>query len=207
MTIIHKERSEVVRRVSMDEFTPSTASASSPSPDSSLKLKKEQQTFPFKLFEMIKYANDSGDSSLLSWSPDGKIFYIHNKDAMMNDLAPRFFNQTKFRSFVSVLICMHRSPFAVTFIVFMCMWICCCVGMDSKICSNYYLHLSMLLTCHNFTLSSRHDECTEKKRRLSKKAKRRLSKNKETSLRDTHTIRLFSNTLVFSDRLRSSRVS
>ena len=102
MTIIHKERSEVVRRVSVD-FSISTASASSPSPDSSLKLNKEQQTFPFKLFEMIKYANDSGCSSLLSWSPDGKTFYIHDKDAMMNDLAPRFFNQTKFRSFVSVL--------------------------------------------------------------------------------------------------------
>lgn len=124
MTIIHKERSAVVRRVSMNEFTPpiSTASASALalSPNSSLKKEQhhQQQTFPFKLFEMIKYANDSGYSSLLSWSPDGKTFYIHDKDAMMNDLAPRFFNQTKFRSFVSVLICMHRSPFAATFIVY-----------------------------------------------------------------------------------------
>ena len=120
MTIIHKERSAVVRRVSMDEFTPSTASALAWSPNSSLKKEQhhQQQTFPFKLFEMIKYANDSGYSGLLSWSPDGKTFYIHDKDAMMNDLAPRFFNQTKFRSFVSVLICMHRSPFAATFIVY-----------------------------------------------------------------------------------------
>ena len=129
MTLIHKERSEVVRRVSVDFTSISAASASSPSPNSS--LKKEQQTFPFKLFEMIKYANDSGCSSLLSWSPDGKTFYIHDKDAMMNDLAPRFFNQTKFRSFVSVLSSLlHRLQVAVTFIVCMCMSICCCLGID-----------------------------------------------------------------------------
>ena len=65
---------------------------------------QQQQTFPFKLYEMLEYARASGVSSSISWLSDGTGFVIHNKDAMMNDLTPMFFNQTKFRSFVSVLI-------------------------------------------------------------------------------------------------------
>jgi len=67
---------------------------------------QQQQTFPFKLYEMLEYAraSASGVGSSISWLADGTGFVIHNKDAMMNDLTPMFFNQTKFRSFVSVLI-------------------------------------------------------------------------------------------------------
>ena len=55
---------------------------------------------------MLEYAraSASGVGSSISWLADGTGFVIHNKDAMMNDLTPMFFNQTKFRSFVSVLI-------------------------------------------------------------------------------------------------------
>ncbi|KAL7490498.1 hypothetical protein ACHAWT_000077, partial [Skeletonema menzelii] len=52
---------------------------------------------------MIEYANTSGFSRTLSWSPDGNAFVIHDKDVMMNDLAPLFFKQTKFRSFTRQL--------------------------------------------------------------------------------------------------------
>jgi len=65
---------------------------------------QQQQTFPFKLYEMIEYAHDSEFSTSISWLPDGSAFFIHGKDVMMNDLAPMFFNQTKFRSFVSVFL-------------------------------------------------------------------------------------------------------
>ena len=65
---------------------------------------QQQQTFPFKLYEMLEYARASGVGSSISWLADGTGFVIHNKDVMMNDLTPMFFNQTKFRSFVSVLI-------------------------------------------------------------------------------------------------------
>eukprot|EP00985_Skeletonema_marinoi_P011877 scaffold5632_cov146-Skeletonema_marinoi.AAC.7 len=68
------------------------------------KQQQQQQAFPFKLYEMLEYARASGVSSSISWLADGNGFVIHNKDAMMNDLTPMFFNQTKFRSFVSVLI-------------------------------------------------------------------------------------------------------
>ncbi|KAK1740836.1 heat shock factor family protein, partial [Skeletonema marinoi] len=64
---------------------------------------QQQQAFPFKLYEMLEYARASGVSSSISWLADGTGFVIHNKDAMMNDLTPMFFNQTKFRSFTRQL--------------------------------------------------------------------------------------------------------
>ena len=74
-----------------------------------LVMKEQPQqliTFPFKLYEMLEYACDSEFSSSLSWLADGSAFIIRNKDVMMNDLAPMFFKQTQFRSFVSGL-CTH----------------------------------------------------------------------------------------------------
>ncbi|KAK1739241.1 heat shock factor family protein [Skeletonema marinoi] len=67
------------------------------------KQQQQQQTFPFKLYEMMEYAHDFEFSSSISWLPDGSAFFIHDKDVMMNDLAPMFFNQTKFRSFTRQL--------------------------------------------------------------------------------------------------------
>ena len=63
---------------------------------------QQQQTFPFKLYEMLEYSSDSEFSSSLSWSADGSTFIIHDKHVLMNDLAPIFFKQTQFHSFVSV---------------------------------------------------------------------------------------------------------
>jgi len=64
---------------------------------------QQQQTFPFKLYNMLEYACDSEFGSCISWTADGSAFIIHDKEAMMDNLAPMFFNQTKFRSFVSDL--------------------------------------------------------------------------------------------------------
>ena len=58
--------------------------------------------FPYKLYEMIEYACNSEFSSSISWSPDGRYFIIHDKEVMMDNLAPKFFKQTQYRSFVSV---------------------------------------------------------------------------------------------------------
>lgn len=66
-------------------------------------MNEQQQHYPFKLYEMIEYACDSKFSSALSWSADGSYFIIHDKEVMMNDLAPKFFKQTQFRSFVSAM--------------------------------------------------------------------------------------------------------
>ena len=61
-------------------------------------------TFPFKLHEMLEYASSCDSAQMKSacfWSPSGAEFVISDKDVMMEDLAPMFFKQTKFRSFVS----------------------------------------------------------------------------------------------------------
>eukprot|EP00984_Skeletonema_dohrnii_P022764 scaffold11868_cov111-Skeletonema_dohrnii-CCMP3373.AAC.1 len=64
---------------------------------------QQQQTFPFKLYSMLEYACDSEFSSCISWTADGSAFIIHDKEVMMDNLAPMFFNQTKFRSFTRQL--------------------------------------------------------------------------------------------------------
>eukprot|EP00986_Skeletonema_menzelii_P007934 scaffold3187_cov130-Skeletonema_menzelii.AAC.4 len=103
-TIIIQKQRKAVRRVTEDFSSVSTASSSSPNNSQKAEPEQQQQkTFPFKLFEMIEYANTSGFSRTLSWSPDGNAFVIHDKDVMMNDLAPLFFKQTKFRSFTRQL--------------------------------------------------------------------------------------------------------
>jgi len=64
---------------------------------------QQQQTFPFKLYNMLEYACDSEFGSCISWTADGSEFIIHDKEVMMDNLAPMFFNQTKFRSFTRQL--------------------------------------------------------------------------------------------------------
>ena len=91
-------RKNHLRRVTAD---------STSAPSKSFAMIKEiqyQQTFPFKLYEMLEYACDSEFADSLFWTPDGSVFVIDDKDVMMNNLAPMFFKQTKFRSFVSLLI-------------------------------------------------------------------------------------------------------
>ena len=69
---------------------------------------KEQHHFPFKLYDMLDYAADSEYSSSVSWDEEGLAFSIHNKDTFLDHIVPRFFKQTKFRSFVS-LSCLFLS--------------------------------------------------------------------------------------------------
>ncbi|KAL7498422.1 hypothetical protein ACHAWT_007359 [Skeletonema menzelii] len=83
-----------------------TADSTSAPSKSKAAMKKElqhQQTFPFKLYEMVEYACDSEFADSLFWLPDGSAFVIQDKDVMMNELAPMFFKQTKFRSFTRQL--------------------------------------------------------------------------------------------------------
>ena len=57
-----------------------------------------RRAFPFKLYEMLEYASDHGLASIV-WAHDGEAFEIIDADALMDDVAPLFFNQSKFRSF------------------------------------------------------------------------------------------------------------
>lgn len=64
---------------------------------------RPQKHFPYKLYDMLEYIDRSGDSSAASWSPDGTAFVIRKQDAFM-DVVRMFFKQTKFRSFVSIVL-------------------------------------------------------------------------------------------------------
>ena len=65
-------------------------------------LAKHLETFPYKLFDMLEQTASNPDyDEVVSWSEDGRSFIIGNRNIMMEDVVPKFFNQTKYRSFVS----------------------------------------------------------------------------------------------------------
>ena len=64
--------------------------------------------FPYKLYDMLEYAADSEFFYSVSWSEDGTSFAIHDKDEFMMHVVPLFFKQTKFRSFVSIIMSSSR---------------------------------------------------------------------------------------------------
>jgi len=50
---------------------------------------------------MLEYVAKSEHSSAISWTHDGLAFIINKQDVFLEHVMPIFFNQTKFRSFVS----------------------------------------------------------------------------------------------------------
>ena len=66
----------------------------------------DRSTFPFKLYEMLEYASDHGLASIV-WAHDGEAFEIIDADALMDDVAPLFFKQSKFRSFTRASVPRH----------------------------------------------------------------------------------------------------
>mmetsp|Transcript_18180 Transcript_18180/g.25622 ORF Transcript_18180/g.25622 Transcript_18180/m.25622 type:complete len:429 (-) Transcript_18180:1399-2685(-) len=64
-------------------------------------------TFPEKLMLMLTYvekiAKDNGQHPSMSWTPDGRVFVIHNKEALVSNVLPLFFKQGKFASFTRKL--------------------------------------------------------------------------------------------------------
>lgn len=76
-------------------------------PMSSSMLSSSMATsFPLKLHTMLnaveKQQRESSSSSyadVVSWQEGGKSFRVHSNDRFASDVLPRFFNQTKFKSF------------------------------------------------------------------------------------------------------------
>jgi hypothetical protein len=57
---------------------------------------KESNTFPWKLHEML----DSTEyEKIVSWLPDGTSFKVHTASTFVKDVLPKFFLQTKYKSF------------------------------------------------------------------------------------------------------------
>ncbi|CAJ1957731.1 unnamed protein product [Cylindrotheca closterium] len=61
--------------------------------------------FPWRLHQMLETVEKEGKTSIISWLPGDPqdTFKVHDKDKFMQQVLPRFFNQTKFKSFLRQL--------------------------------------------------------------------------------------------------------
>ena len=79
--------------------------------DSSLATKKKVEVqegdmkilFPWTLHNLLEDAEKEGFDSTISWRPSGMAFKVHNREDFMKQVLPRYFRQTKFKSFVRQL--------------------------------------------------------------------------------------------------------
>lgn len=55
--------------------------------------------FPWKLHEMLEAADVQGFDSVVSWLPDNNSFKVHNQQAFVSQVMPRFFKQSMYKSF------------------------------------------------------------------------------------------------------------
>ena len=63
---------------------------------------ESRTTFPYKLFSMLESCS-SNDKPAITWLPHGRAFTIIDKDKFMAEIAPLYFSQTQFRSFLRQL--------------------------------------------------------------------------------------------------------
>lgn len=62
-----------------------------------------EKTFPYKVYDMLEFAESSGNTDICSWLPSGNSFVIHDRKLFTEFILPRFFLHKKWRSFVSIL--------------------------------------------------------------------------------------------------------
>eukprot|EP00980_Cylindrotheca_fusiformis_P028957 scaffold22680_cov107-Cylindrotheca_fusiformis.AAC.26 len=62
----------------------------------------QSEPFPFKLHAMLNNAETEGYSDIISWQGD-HCFKVHDKDAFVESIIPRYFSQTQYRSFQRML--------------------------------------------------------------------------------------------------------
>jgi hypothetical protein len=61
------------------------------------------ESFPGKLYRMLAEVESQGNTHIISFTPDGKAFRIHDQDAFLEEVAPKYFRQSLFNSFVRQL--------------------------------------------------------------------------------------------------------
>jgi hypothetical protein len=64
-----------------------------------------EKTFPYKVYDMLEYAETSGATNICSWLSSGDSFVIYDRKLFTEYFLPRFFLHKKWRSFVSILLC------------------------------------------------------------------------------------------------------
>ena len=58
-----------------------------------------KETFPQRLYKMIMDAEELGRSDIISFTPSGKAFKVHDRNAFLEEIAPRHSRIAKFSSF------------------------------------------------------------------------------------------------------------
>jgi hypothetical protein len=60
--------------------------------------------FPYKLYNMLEDVEKHGKEHIVSWMPSGRSFQVHNSSDFVNQVAPFYFNLTKYKSFKRQLL-------------------------------------------------------------------------------------------------------
>jgi hypothetical protein len=55
--------------------------------------------FPWKVHAMLTVAEEDDLERIVSWLPNGRSFKVHNQERIVKEILPRFFKQTKYKSF------------------------------------------------------------------------------------------------------------
>jgi hypothetical protein len=55
--------------------------------------------FPWELHEMLEAAENEVFTNAVSWLPDYQSFKVHQTETFVNDIMPKYFRQTKYKSF------------------------------------------------------------------------------------------------------------
>lgn len=64
-----------------------------------MKTKEIRQPFPCKVYKMLEDADDLGFNDIVSWNKEGNGFMVHNKERFIADIVPKYYNQTRYKSF------------------------------------------------------------------------------------------------------------
>jgi hypothetical protein len=64
------------------------------------KIQELKSLFPWTLFTLLEYAENTNQEHIISWRPCGTCFKVHKRDAFMNKLLPEFglMKMTKYKS-------------------------------------------------------------------------------------------------------------
>jgi hypothetical protein len=62
-----------------------------------------KKKFPWALHSLLEEAEKTGDGDVVCWRPSGIAFKVHKRDEFMKRILPKYFKQTKFKSFVRQL--------------------------------------------------------------------------------------------------------
>jgi hypothetical protein len=62
-------------------------------------MKRSACHFPWKLHQMLEDAEIEGTTSIVSWLSDNKSFKVHKQEEFVGQIMPRYFDQTKYKSF------------------------------------------------------------------------------------------------------------